>query len=248
MYLLCAGACAAFVWYTLYHNPAIGWVIGSVTLICLLAICFGFWAIRAQHQRYRARTKAFYLKLGAEISLTNADVANSATIQSHPSSETVTVRMRMYTVPQTIELTLMSMYQTPRNSLAFGILSLLISLSLLLNNWPPSIVRLICVLAVASAFNGLLVAIVSIGARRVQKKLWKGKGEAIVAISSRGVEIRQDGQAGSVLPWTSIDGIRETGSWMLFMRERRSIIALPIGGVPEQSISQLREILRAAKG
>jgi hypothetical protein len=246
--LLYAAVCAAFAWYVLYHNPAIGWVIGGVALICLLGVCSWFWTMRAHLQRHRVRTKAFYSMLGAEISQAQTNAANVATTPSHAPSETVTVSLAMYTMPQTVELTLMSMYQTPRNALVFGFLSLLISLGLLFNNWPLSIPRLISVLAAAIVFNGLFVAIVAIGTRRAFKKLWQGKSEAVVTISSRGLEIRQDGQSGSILPWTSIDRVRETGSWMLFMRDKRHIVALPIGRVPEQSLGQLREILRTAKG
>jgi hypothetical protein len=247
VYLIYAAVCAAFAWYMLYHNPAIRWVIVGVALMCLLGVFSWFWTMQVQLQRYRVRTKAFYSMLAAEISQARNNAAEAATTQSHAPCETVTVIMRMYTMRQTAELALMAMYQTPRNALVLAILSL-VPFGLLFNNWPLSIPGLISALAAAIVLNGIFVAIVSTGMRRSFKKLWKGRSEAVVIISNRGLEISQDAQSGSVLPWTSIDRVRESGSWMLFMRDRRRIVALPIDRIPEQGLGQLREILKTAKG
>jgi hypothetical protein len=247
VYLVYAALCAVFAWYTLYHHLAIGWVIGGVALICLLGIMFWFWSMRAYVQRHRAQTRAFYSKLGTEISQARTKAADAKTAPGHAPSETVTVSIGMYTVRQTVGLTLMSMYRTPRNALVLVILSLVIAFCLLLNNWPLSIPRLILALALAIAFNGLLVATASTATRRALKKLWQGKKEAVVTISSRGLEISQ-GTSSPILPWTSIDRVRETRSWILFMRNKRRVITLPISRVPQQSLGRLREILRTAKG
>ena len=248
LYLAYAALSAVFVWYLLYHNPAIGWVIVCVALICLLGILFWLWSMRAHLQRRRAQAKAFYSKLGAEISQARTSAADATTPPGHPPYETVTVSIGMYTMRQAVELTLMSVYRTPRNAMSIVVLSLLITCSFLLNSWPPSISRLTLALASAIAFNGLLVAAAATATRRALEKLWQGKREAAVTISGRGLELGWSAQSSSILPWTSIDRVRETRSWIFFMRDGRRVIALPVSQVPQQSLGSLREILRAAKG
>lgn len=248
VYLGYAALCAAFVWFLLYHNPAIGWPIGGLALICLVGMFLGLWAMRTHLQRRRAQTRTFYSKLGAEISQARTNAADTPTASGHPPSETVTVNIGMYTMRQTVGLTLMSMYWTPLNLLSIVILSLLIVFSLLLTSRLPSIPLLIFALALPIAFNGLLVAMVSTATRRAFKRLWQEKKEAIVTISSRGLELGQGAQSTPILPWSSIDRVRETRSWILIMRDGRRLVALPISQVPQQSLDQLRAILRAAKG
>jgi len=246
-YFVYAVISAALVWYELHHNVAIGWVIGGIVLIFLIGACTWTWSMRVYLRRYRAQSRAFYAQLQAERLRTHIN-APEATAARHPSShETVAVTFGMYTVPETIELTLMSMYWTPRNALVFFIFSLLILYTVLRDPWPPSMWRLLLAFAVAAAFNGLMVASVTTGMRRTLKRLWKGKSEAAIALSSRGLEISQDGQSGSLLPWTSIDQVRETGSWIPFIRDKRRIVALPKSRVPRESLGQLMEILTTAK-
>lgn len=248
VYLGYAALCAAFVWYLLYHNPAIGWVIGGLSLICLVGMFFWLWTMQTNLRRQRAQTRAFYSKLGAEISQARTNAADATTAPEHSASETITVSIGMYTMRQTVGLTLMSVYRTPRNALTVVILSLLIPSGLLVAGWPPSISRLIIALALPIAFNGLLVAMVSAKTWRAFNRIWQEKKETIVTISSRGLEFDQGAQSSSILPWSSIDRVRETRSWILFMRDGRRLIALPVSLVPLQSVDQLRAILRAAKG
>lgn len=247
-YLAYAALCAVFVWYALYHNPGGGWVVGGVALIGLLGILFWFRSMRAYIQRHRAQTRAFYSKLGWEVAQGRTNLADAETAPSRARTEPVTVSIGMYTLRQTTGLMLILLYQTPRNALVLVIMSLFISLGWLFADWPPTIGSLMLALAVAIAFNGLLVAMVSVVARRVFKKLWQGKSEAAVTISSRGLELGRGAKSSAIIPWTSIDRVRETGSWILFMRDGRRIMALPISQVPQQSLDRLRAIWKTAKG
>lgn len=248
VYFAYALICAGFGWYTLYHDLAIGWVIGSVALICILGAGSWLWTMRIYVRRHRALNREFYSKLAAELVPSSTNAADGTAVQRISSPHKVTVTIGMYTVPETTALTMMSIYWKPRNAIVFFILSLLILYSFLSTDWPPSISRLLVALAVAVAFNALMVVSATFGMRRTLKKLRQGKNEFVVEVSSRGLEISQGAQSGSLLSWPSIDQVRETGSWILVMRGGRRILALPKSRLTEQSLGQLRVIVRTAKG
>jgi hypothetical protein len=234
VYLGNAALCGLFLWYLLYHEAATVWLIAGIILICLFGLVSGVWVTRAHVQRQRARSRAFYSKLGSEISTTENAAPTAA----------ISVSIGMYTVRETIELTLMSIYWRPRSALSLLLLSLLLALSSLIASWPPSPPQLLLAVTLAIAFNGFFVAMIAAATRRALKRLWQGKQEEVLTISSQGLVLGQR----ATLPWTSIDRVRETRSWIIFMRGGRRIIALPVSHVPAQSMAPLREILHNAKG
>jgi hypothetical protein len=238
-YVLFAVISGGFVWYALHHDLAIAWVIGSVALLCILGAGFWFWTMRIYFRRYRALNRTFYSKLAAELLPSSTNAADETAAQHVSRPDNVTVVIGMYTVRETTALTLMSLYRKPQNALVFLLLSLLLLFSVLRIDWPPSIPRLLLALAVAVAFNALMAVSAIFGMRRTLKKAWQGKGETSFTLSSRGLEVSQAAQPGQLLPWASIDQVRETGSWILFMRGGRRIVALPKSRLSGQGLTRL---------
>jgi protein-S-isoprenylcysteine O-methyltransferase Ste14 len=236
---------AVFAWYVLRHSPPRWLAILGAALVCVVGAILWAWTMRLWATRYRTQHKAFYSKLVTELLPVDPGGADTIAAQQ-PEDQAVTVIIGMYTVPQTMELILMDMYLKPANALVFLVFSLLILFSLLRNSWPPSFPRLLLAIIAAVAFNVVIVASAAIGMRRKLKKVWRS--EVVVRLSNRGLEISQGAQSGSILPWASIDRVRETLSWILFMRAGRRIVAIPTSQVTHQRLGQLRDIVRAAKG
>lgn len=243
VYLVYAAVCGAMAWYVLYHESAPFWRIGSASLIGIASVIFAGWTLRAHGRRFRERTRSFYSKLSAEFDRMPSDGSDAA-ITSNDAPASVAVKMGMYTVLETIELTAMAIYQVPANAAIFVIFSLLTAFAFVLSRGPLSIERFASAVEVAIGINVLWVASACIGTRRKFKKLSHTLSEAVVTISRRGLQLAQ---GGPIIPWTSLDRIRETRSWIIFMRDGRRLCALPLSRISGESMSLVREILSTAR-
>jgi hypothetical protein len=158
--------------------------------------------------------------------------------------------MTMYTFPESVRLTLVTLFATPVKG--FSILILLIPTSLatlgLFGRTALTLNGGLAFLGLTAVFGVAFVLVITLATRRAQKLLWQRSGNTVLTIKSSAVEMSETGKSTSTIPWTVIDAVREVGGYFIFSRAKRSLIALPKNRIAAHDLEPLRRILRAVKG
>lgn len=201
-------------------------------------------------QRSRRQNQAFYSQLRGEM--TNPESTSIAPAPEVTGGQRcVSVVITKSTLWENLALALIILYGTPSRvarTIAVPVLIGAASTALPVDANFTFIPMLLKFLGFTVAFSCFFTGLIALSIHRVLRRIWQGHASATITFTPAAVEMTQGGSSPVGISWNSIDSIREAGGYFVFVRGKRFLFAIPRDRVGEDDLSELRRLLRAAKG